>query len=519
MVNSMNVKIVSKAFSLILAVFHLSITFATDPLEPYLAKTTYLGQSSTLSSGCAYVTSNIPGLVEALSIDFKLDGGALVISGFKEKALRPLAGCSDSLEVNFDTQGQLTTALYTTNNLKISGGDSMTYNLSAEFSEFRKPLAQSGQYLFDAITYSVRSCASITENAVPVSPQAYFTKLVSMFEKIEEDEETSYIDNPSDSPTIKTNYGPVSHWFYTAALDYAGSAYLTKFEDFIPEGSDDEALTWEKYQTYMGALCDVFLKKDSKATLYAKATILANKGLEWSAHVSKWKEFEYIDTGRKVIAAPSPAGLEYYTKYTTGGGIIVVSGDNVDDEALLAARDAYIYMTSARPEMRGLLQRNHARLSLFVENASELPEYGPDMAGEVGGFAQGRTDANMTGNATWQCYNGNWVAGGNPVIHELGHVINHLVFEETNEVYWYNRIAKLANDAREKGTMPASSPLGEYWAQAVEGYIMNKGEAFKGLFPTREDIAQKHPELYELLTKYLPTESWDYCPGYEQNKS
>ena len=48
---------------------------------------------------------------------------------------------------------------------------------------------------------------------------------------------------------------------------------------------------------------------------------------------------------------------------------------------------------------------------------------------------------------------------------------------------------------------------------------MNKGEAFKGLFPTREDIAQKHPELYELLTKYLPTESWDYCPGYEQNKS
>ena len=56
MVNSMNVKIVSKAFSLILAVFHLSITFATDPLEPYLAKTTYLGQSSTLSSDCAYVT-------------------------------------------------------------------------------------------------------------------------------------------------------------------------------------------------------------------------------------------------------------------------------------------------------------------------------------------------------------------------------------------------------------------------------------------------------------------------------
>jgi hypothetical protein len=97
-------------------------------------------------------------------------------------------------------------------------------------------------------------------------------------------------------------------------------------------------------------------------------------------------------------------------------------------------------------------------------------------------------------------------------------MINHLVFEETNEVYWYNRIAKLANEAREKGTMPASSPLGEYWAQAVEGYIMNKGEAFKTEFPTREDIAQKHSGLYELLTRYLPTELWDFCPGYEQNK-
>jgi hypothetical protein len=518
MVNSMNVRTVSKAFSLILAAFYLSITFATDPLEPYLARTTYLDQSSTLSSGCAYVKSNIPGLMEVLSIDFKLDGGVLGISGFKEKDRRPLTGCSDSLEVNFDTQGQLTTALYTTNNLKISGGDSTVYNLSAEFSEFRKPLAQSGQYLFDAITYSVRNCASITENAVPVSPQAYFTKVVSMLEKIEEDVKTPYIDNPSDSPTTKTVYGPVSHLFYMAALDYARSAYVTEFEDFIPEGSDDVALTWEKYQTYRGALCDVFLQKDSKGALYSKATILTNKGLGWSAHVSKWKEFEYIDTGRKVIAAPSPAGLEYYTKYTTGGGIIIVSGDKVDDEALLAARDAYIYMTSARPEMRGLLQRNHTRLSLFVENASELPEYGPDMAGEVGGFAQGSTDANMTGNATWLCYEGNWVAGGNPAIHELGHVINHLVFEETNEVYWYNRIAKLANEAREKGTMPASSPLGEYWAQAVEGYIMNKGEAFKTEFPTREDIAQKHSGLYELLTRYLPTELWDFCPGYEQNK-
>jgi hypothetical protein len=42
-----------------------------------------------------------------------------------------------------------------------------------------------------------------------------------------------------------------------------------------------------------------------------------------------------------------------------------VAGAKVDDDALLAARDAFIYMTSARPEMRGILQRSHARVSLL----------------------------------------------------------------------------------------------------------------------------------------------------------
>ena len=85
-------------------------------------------------------------------------------------------------------------------------------------------------------------------------------------------------------------------------------------------------------------------------------------------------------------------------------------------------------------------------------------------------------------------------------------------------MYWYSRVAKYAKEARDSGTMPPESPLGEYWAQAVEGYIMNKGEAFKGLFPTRDDIAKRHPGIYDLLTRYLPAESWDYCTDYDSNK-
>jgi hypothetical protein len=492
---------------------------AADPLEPYQAITKFSSNSSTLSSGCVHVNANVPGLAEALSIDFKLDSGALVISDVKAKDRRPLIGCEDLLDVSLDAQGNLTSALYSTSQLTIEGGDSAVYNLSASFSEARKPIAQSGQYLFDAITYSERSCSDLTKNAIPVAPIDYMRDVRSMIDRVYQRSKTGFQDTPDSLE--ETTYGPVSHWFYEEALAFASNSYLTEFNDFAPdgdEGADGFKVTWQNYQNYMGALCNVYTQKDSKASLYQQATIFANVGLGFPGHTANWPQFEYIETGRKVIASPSPAGLEYYTKYATGAGIIIVAGSNVDDEALLHARDAFIYMTSAKPEMRGILQRNHARASLFVKNASELPEFGPEFADQNGGFAQGNTDANFTANATWQCYPGNLAVGGHPAVHELGHVINHLVFEETNEMYWYSRVAKFAKEARDNGTMPQNSPLGEYWAQAVEGYIMNKGEAFKGLFPSREDIAKNHPGIYDLLTRYLPTEPWDYCTAYDPDE-
>ena len=506
-----------KILTLVSTVISTSVIFSADLLEPYLSKTTYSVETSILSSGCAYVDSNVPGFAPALAIDFKLDGGALAISGIETINHRPLIGCEDSLEISFDSNGKLKSALFNTTSLLIEGSDETTYNLTTGFNEARKSVAETGKYLFDVIDYSIaptKACSDITENASLVSPQIYYSKVRAMMGEAKNDATTQYVDNPLDSPTEKTTSGPVSHWFYKSALEYAGTAYLQQFDSFIPEGAD-AALTWAAYQKYVGGICNVYLKQDSKAALFIEASLFVSEDLEWSGHSSKWSEFEYLDTGRKVIVSPSPLGLEHYTKYTAGAGIIIVAGEKVDDGALLAARDAFIYMTSARPEMRGILQRNHARVSLFTENASQLPEYGLEQIGEVGGFAQGPLDANMTANATWLCYPGNLSVGGNPAIHELGHTINHLVFEETNETYWYDRIIPLANAARENGTMPVGSPLGEYWAQAVEGYIMNKGERFKGLFPTRADIAMNHPELYDLLTRYLPTEKWDYCPSFD----
>jgi hypothetical protein len=195
----------------------------------------------------------------------------------------------------------------------------------------------------------------------------------------------------------------------------------------------------------------------------------------------------------------------------------------VDDNALLYSRDFVLYLTSKRPEFREILKDNQVRISLFgTPDTSSLPEYsGTD---EPGGFAMGMTDASMTANADWLCWPGHPNIGGNPVIHEMVHTINHIVFEQINETYFYERIFKLAEDAIKKEVFKAgmqklakgetqniSHMIGEYWATTVEGYIMDR-QNFKDSHDTRDWIEKNDPKLYDLITRYFPTEKWDYCP-------
>ena len=59
-----------------------------------------------------------------------------------------------------------------------------------------------------------------------------------------------------------------------------------------------------------------------------------------------------------------------------------------------------------------------------------------------------------------------------------------------------------------------SDLVGEYWAITVEGYIIER-EGFKDSHDTREWIEENNPDLYELITRYFPTEPWPdgmFCP-------
>lgn len=343
--------------------------------------------------------------------------------------------------------------------------------------------------------------------------------------KVRDNKLYSYV---SKSGNIARN-GPFAIWHYDELKQIAKNYRPIKFKNATPPFGG--TITWSHYEEFEDALCKAHYGSGTIRDVIIASHILWGRGNEWSGFAGNWESFPYIETGRKVIESPSPKGLSHYKKYITAGGVIIVGGKKVPDEAFLASYDAVMYMTSEWPGVREILKQNEARISLFYgsyRNTSVLPEYRNER--EPGGFAMGLTDTSMTANASWLCFPGNWDIGGNPVIHELVHTLNHIVFELTNETYFYERIYDLALSAIERGIygdfeqylqdgqeQDMSHLVGEYWAISVEGYIMNRGPRFKSSHFTREWIEKNDPEVYQLIQRYFPKKEWTYCPGVENH--
>ena len=365
------------------------------------------------------------------------------------------------------------------------------------------------------------ACANLFEDRDEIPAREYLLNLKQQALEAYENSTYWYTD-PNTGNTAKN--GPRAYWLWGVFYNNVSTLVPEAFESINLEDKD---ILWEDYVAFSQAVCDAEIGVSTRRQAQILFEKLFEYRTDWPGHASKWEPFPYIETGPQVIDAPSPNGLEHYTKYITGAGVIIVAGQDVPDEALLTARESVIYLTSARPEFRDILQANQARISLFTEIAGVLPEYfGED---EPGGFAMGMTDVSMPGNADWMCWPDHWDAGGDPVIHEMVHTINHIVFEEINEVYFYERIYDLALNSIENGlfytgyqqNLPDGQEqdmthyVGEYWAITVEGYIMNR-PGFKESHDTREWIAENDPELFELITRYYPTEEWEFCEGVDE---
>ena len=313
--------------------------------------------------------------------------------------------------------------------------------------------------------------------------------------------------------------GPFQTWTYEDAVRISSEIIPEEFDKINPF-ENDIGITWEKFEAFADALCFAYENGTGLRNVTITHADLMGRSSEILGFAGNWENFPYIETGPEVIDSPSPQGLEFYTKYTTVSGVIIVGGPDVPDEAVLAARRSLEYQLSARPDFHELLKESNVRVSLFGPDGdtSELPEY-KDTA-EIGGFAMMSIDASMTANAGWLCYEGNNDDEGDPVIHEMAHTLNHVVFEATNELYFYENIYKLAEEALENGDweegaqaiadgVPLSDMIGEFFAINTENFIISNSPDLK--YGTRENIKKYNPAMYELFARYYPTEPWSYC--------
>ena len=372
------------------------------------------------------------------------------------------------------------------------------------------------------LSNQVESCALLFPQAKEIPVADYIHALEEKALMVYGNQTYSYV---SPEGNVAKN-GPYATWFIEMFLNDVSTSYPSSFDSFK---LGDDWLLAKDYRSYAAEVCSGHSNGASPRNARIAFEKFMHQSTDWSGHASRWESFPYIETGAEVIAAPSPVGLEHYTKYITGAGVIFVGGAAVPDASMLAARESIIYLTSARPEFRKILKENEVRISMFAaDDTSVLPEYADEH--EPGGFAMGMTDASMTANANWLCYPGTWDGGGNTVIHEMVHTINHVVFEQLNETYFYERVFDLAVKAIEDGvfgtafsqnlgegqTQGMPEYVGEYWAMTVEGYIMNR-PGFKDTHDTREWIAENDPELLQLIQRYFPSTEWEYCPGYEDH--
>ena len=358
---------------------------------------------------------------------------------------------------------------------------------------------------------NLREKCEIFANSKEIESDEYFFILG---DDIDDRHRQSKYSHPSGAQN-----GPFQTWTYEDAVRISSEIIPEEFDKINPF-ENDIGITWEKFEAFADALCFAYENGKGLRNVTITHADLMGRSSEILGFAGNWENFPYIETGAEVIESPSPQGLEFYTKYTTVSGVIIVGGPDVPDEAVLAARRSIEYQLSARPDFHQLLQENNVRISLFSPDGdtSELPEYKD--TSEIGGFAMMSTDASMTANAGWLCYEGNIDDEGDPVIHEMAHTLNHIIFESTNELYFYENIYKLAEEALENGDweegaqaiadgVPLSDMIGEFFAINTENFIISNSPDLK--YGTRENIKENNPAMYELYARYYPTEPWSYC--------
>ena len=271
--------------------------------------------------------------------------------------------------------------------------------------------------------------------------------------------------------------------------------------------------------------------------------LIASTFLALSAHAQTTSgDGSLIVSYSKYVISTPPDSLRldtgFYKKYADAYGIPVVSSTNVSDEAVLVARDIVNYMLLKRPDIRTVLIKRGARLSIIgkAEMQTDLPECRDWKKptkddrrltpGERDNYDKPGGIASMTDRQYWNqrargmggiktsCAEENLLGipgtryfGENITVHEFSHnIMGALVSIDTA----FRSALRLAYEtAKTKGLYKgqyAINTMEEYWAEGTQWWFWSNYEFYDGTqrIQTPDDLKQYDPVLYALLEKVYP---------------
>lgn len=256
-----------------------------------------------------------------------------------------------------------------------------------------------------------------------------------------------------------------------------------------------------------------------------------------------------IETNHQIVAPP-PGVHPFYRKYLNAyeddytKGIVIITSDAVPDRAIRKVEQTVNKLLSARPDLRVAMSSNNIRVAIRgVAEARDNSDHPGDI-GPGGARPERPTTYIEEEGVAWRDDNGGihegWYQLNRHVaVEEFGHSIHrsglpfidpeHDIIAEINAAYvnalregtyWppqYLDGPGLTDPSMADELQMEIERLrdGEYFAVGLDCFygVMHENSEYK--LKTREQMRERDPMLYEIITRYFPTDDWspmNYAP-------
>ncbi len=257
-----------------------------------------------------------------------------------------------------------------------------------------------------------------------------------------------------------------------------------------------------------------------------------------------------IETNHKIVAPP-PGVHPFYRKYVNAyeddytKGIVIITSDAVPDRAIRKVEQTVNKLLSARPDLRVAMSSNNIRVAIRgVAEARDNSDHPGDI-GPGGARPERPTTYIEEEGVAWrdedgEIHEGWYQLNRHVAVEEFGHSIHrsglpfidpeHDVIAEINAAYvnalregtyWppqYLDGPGLADPSMADELQMEIEALrdGEYFAVGLDCFygVVHENSEYK--LETRQQMRERDPMLYEIITRYFPTDDWspmDYAPG------